>query len=118
MANSILISSDMNNVSIVDDNDKVIFSNSLSGSGVLISLDSNDELQGAAAQATFPGTPIAKSTTDAQWTLTYHSSSKTLYFIGITDQTLGFNTDGEEFSLDGKTVQIYESGGDINLITG
>lgn len=116
MANSISISSNMNDVYIVDSNNKLIFSNSLSGNGAIISLNSNDELLGAAAQSTFPGTPLSKSITNAQWTLTYSAATKTLYIIGVTDETIGY-IDGDGISLDGKSIQIKLNGTTLELTT-
>ena len=116
MANSILISTDMKYVYIIDSNDKVIFSNSLSGDGVIIRLNSSDELQGAAATSTFSGAPVTKSVTNAQWTLTYSSATKKLWIIGVTDEVVGL-TDGEGFPLDIRDVQIKLTGTDLILKT-
>ena len=117
MANTITLSSDMNTVYIIDTNDDVIFSQSLSSFGAIININSDGDLSGQAATADLTGTTTTKSVTGWQWTLTFHPSPKKLSFIGDSD--VGEQVDGEVFSIDRTNgVQIKRSGTNIVLITG
>ena len=117
MANTITLSTDMNTVYIIDSNDDVIFSQSLSSFGAIININSDGDLNGQAATADLTGTTITKSVTGWQWTLTFHASPKKLSFIG--DEEAGTQVDGEAFSIDRTNgIQIKRSGTNLVLITG
>ena len=116
MANSIALSSDMNTIYIIDANDDVIFSQSLSGHGAIISLDSDSKLSGQAASSTSSGTTTTKSVDGWQWTAAYNPPLKKLYFIGTDDMDTAI-TDAISYSIDRTNgVQVKRSGDDLILI--
>jgi hypothetical protein len=117
MANTISFTSDMNSIQITDSNRNVIFSQSLSGFGAIIYLDSNNELTGQAALADLVGTPITKSLSGWQWSVSYDASTKTLSFIGEQDDIT--HVDQVDFSIDQNNgVQVKRSGSNLIFIAG
>ncbi len=116
MANTIALSSDMNTVYIIGSSNTVIFSQSLSGDGAFIILDSNGKLSGQTPNFSSPGTIISKSVDGWQWAAAYNETTEKLYFIGVDDTDINF-TDAVDFQIDQRNgVQIKRSGTNLELI--
>ena len=117
MANTISFNTDMTAIEIIDANQTVIFSGSLSGFGAIIYLDTNDELTGITAQQDLIGTPVSKTLNGWSWSVSYDPGTKTLSFIGEED--IDTNIDQVDFGIDHRNgVQVKVSGTNLVLTGG